>query len=75
MAFRANDRTFSLASFVDNLLSTGRSPEAAIAILQDCEDYVSQHWGLKFGDESKEFMVWTLTLLKMNVAARESTTT
>ena len=56
LGFSSAGRELSLAIVVDNLLSTGSSLEAAVAILQDCKKHVSQHWGLHFGEDSKEFL-------------------
>ena len=55
--FSTDDQQFSLATFVDNLHSIGRSPEAAVAILEDCGKHLAQHWGLRFGEDSKEYLV------------------
>ena len=57
LSFNTHDRQFSLATFVDNLLSSGKSPEAAVAILEDCGQHLSKYWQLKFGEDSKEFLV------------------
>ena len=51
LSFNTDDRQFSLAMLVDNLLSTGSSPEAAVAILEDCGKHLAQHWGLRFGED------------------------
>ena len=45
-----------MATFVDNLLSTGASPENATSILDDCEVYLKNHWKLHFGPEPREYM-------------------
>lgn len=47
----------ALASFVDNLISTGPSPEEAINILEDCASNLASTWELSIGADSKEFMV------------------
>ena len=47
----------TLATYVDNLVAPGASPEAATAVLDDCETFLMQHWGLQFGDDSREFIV------------------
>jgi hypothetical protein len=47
---------FGLASFVDNLFTIARSPEAATGILDDCQNVLLQRWGLNIGADSKEYM-------------------
>ena len=59
MCFRVPGRAFALATFVDNLLATGPSPEAATGILEDCEQYLMRQWSLQFGADSREFLVCT----------------
>jgi len=54
--FKTDDHAFSLATFVDNLFSTGHSVEEAVAILQDCELHLQLAWGLSIGRDSKSFM-------------------
>ena len=56
-AFQIPGHCYSLASFFDNLLPTGFTPEGAVAILDDCESFLQRRWGLRFGDDSREFMV------------------
>ena len=46
----------SLGIFIDNLFSLGNSVIRAIAILKDCEDYLSSQWNLKMKDSSLEVM-------------------
>ena len=46
----------SLATYVDNLVSFGTSPEAAIGILSDCGEHLRRQWFLSFGPESMEYM-------------------
>ena len=55
--FRVDNHCLALATFVDNLLTTGSSPEAATYILDDCENCLERVWFLKFGEDSREFMV------------------
>ena len=52
-----NGCSFALATFVDNLISTGSTPEGAIKILEDCAEELASHWQLSIGQESKEFIV------------------
>ena len=57
LCFKTQGHPYAVATFVDNLLSTGSSPESATAILDDCEAYLSKYWFLSFGADSKEFLV------------------
>jgi len=57
LSFSAEGYHYAMATFVDNLLSTGSSPENATAILDDCEAYLQRHWQLSFGADSREFIV------------------
>ena len=41
LCFEADGHHFGLATFVDNLLTTGKTPETATALLDDCEAYLT----------------------------------
>ena len=45
-----------MATFVDNLFTTGGTPENATAILEDCEAYPKQRWYFEYGADSREVM-------------------
>ena len=45
-----------MATFVDNLFTTGCTLENATAILEDCEAYLKQRWYLEYGADSREVM-------------------
>ena len=53
VAFRANGVSFSLGTFVDNLFSTGRDPESAVAVIEDAAHYLHREWELDIGDGSR----------------------
>ena len=55
--FSQNGCACALATFVDNLVSAGPSPEATIQIMEDCTDALSARWQLTIGCDSKEYMV------------------
>ena len=55
-SFSVQGQSFSLASFVDNLLTTSSSPTQAVEILDDCEYYLKQRWGLVYGEDSREYI-------------------
>ena len=54
--FKTDHDALALATYVDNLFSTGRSVGEAVAILQDCELHLQSAWGLSIGGDSKSFM-------------------
>jgi len=56
MSFKVDGCSFSLASFVDNLVSTGNSPSLATKILDNCEEHLRARWGLSYGDDSREYV-------------------
>ena len=55
-SFQVDGHSFTLASFVDNLVSTGATTENAIEILEDCEAHLKSRWGLFYGEDSREFL-------------------
>ena len=55
-AFKTDRSVLALAVYVDNIFSTGRDADGAVAILQDCEAYLEQRWGLHIGGDSKFFL-------------------
>ena len=56
LAFKTPTRTFALATFVDNLFSTGESIADVVAILDDAGNHLSQRWHLKIGIDSKKLL-------------------
>ena len=54
LVFSLPGAAFCCGSFVDNIFSTGRDPESAVAILQDLEVDLKQHWRLELGPDSKQ---------------------
>ena len=54
--FRTDSSALALATYVDNIFSTGRSADDAVAILKDCELQLAHHWALVIGSDSKSFM-------------------
>jgi len=54
--FKTDHHALALATYVDNLFSTGVSVVEAVAILQDCELHLQSAWGLSIGRDSKSFM-------------------
>ena len=56
-SFQIEGRSFSLASFVDNLVTTSTSPAKATEMLDSCELYLTRHWGLVYGEDSREFVI------------------
>ena len=57
--FAQNGCHCALATFVDNIITAGATPEAAISILEDCAASLSSKWELNIGEDSKEFLVCT----------------
>ncbi len=57
LCFKVPGCNLALATFVDNLLTTGITPEDATAILDDCEAYLKRRWFLEYGADSREVMV------------------
>ena len=55
--FAQNGCHYALATFVDNIITAGASPEAAISILEDCAAALATKWDLSMGEDSKEFLV------------------
>ena len=64
LAFKAGDFPLSMATFVDNLFSTGRDPWSAAAILDDAALFLRDHWELEIGEGSR--MVLTGAGLDVN---------
>ena len=56
LAFKTPSRSFALASFVDNLFSTGETIEQVATILDDAGHYLQQKWHLRIGTGSKKLM-------------------
>ena len=56
LPFKTDTDTIALATYVDNIFSTGHSAEDAFSILQDCEHHLALSWNLQIGDDSKAFM-------------------
>ena len=54
LAFSVPDASLCCGSFVDNLFATGRDPSSAVAIREDAERTLKQHWRLEFGPDSKQ---------------------
>ena len=55
-AYSQNGCQCALASFVDNLLTAGPTPEAVISVLEDCSNELAAGWQLSIGADSKEIM-------------------
>ena len=56
LAFKTTTDTLALATYVDNIFSTGHSAEDAVSILQDCEQHLFHSRNLVIGADSKSFM-------------------
>ena len=56
--YAANDNVFSLAD----------TPQAAVAILTDFEDKFKHDWGLRFGQDSKQILTPTNSMIITFVA-------
>ena len=54
---KVHDKTFCMATFVDNLFAVARTHRAAIDILDDCASELHRCWGLAIGADSREFLV------------------
>ena len=52
-AFESPGCKHSLASFVDNVFATGKSVDSALLILEDVETQLGEHWGLRYGADSR----------------------
>ena len=65
--FSQNGCHCALATFVDNLVTAGTSPENAIEVMEDCAAALASKWHLSMGNDSKEFMVCRGYPLEINV--------
>lgn len=55
-SFKTDQCSLALSTYVDNIFSTDTCAEDALAILEDCEQYLGECWSLKIGEDSKSFM-------------------
>jgi hypothetical protein len=56
LSFKTDSCALTLATYIDNLFSTGTCAEDAVAILEDCEHHLLHSWSLTIGNDSKSFM-------------------
>ena len=52
LCYKTDHVALALATYVDNIFSTGSCAEDAVAVLRDCELHLDELWGLKIGDDS-----------------------
>ena len=55
-AFKTDSDVFALATYIDNIFSTGPCADDAVSILRDCEQHLLHFWNLRIGEDSKSFM-------------------
>ena len=55
--FKAADKHFALATFVDNLVVPANTPVNASTIQRDIEEHLQRRWGLQLGADSKELVI------------------
>ena len=48
--------TLGIATFVDNIFTIASTPESAVNILDDCAQYLLSRWGLRIGEDSREYI-------------------
>ena len=56
LSFKTDCCALSVATYIDNLFSTGTCAEDAVAILEDFEFHLLHSWSLSIGSDSKSFM-------------------
>ena len=57
LCWKTDSCELALATYADNIFSTGSCSEDAVTILQDCELYLGEWWDLHLGADSKQIIV------------------